>query len=97
MADLKLGNIKPVGADNVVVESKYIKGSYVVVSSREEMNSLVTDGKEVIIEGSLCYCSANDEKKFYQYLNNDWKEVDWKDLAGVPAMEVSNETLIINF
>jgi hypothetical protein len=69
MADLKLGNIKPVGADNIVVEGKYVKGGYVVVTDIEERNALKGTSGENIIEGSLCYCQA--DKKFYQYNGTD--------------------------
>ena len=72
MADLKLGNIKPVGADNIVVEGKYVKGGYVVVANIEERNALKGTSGENIIEGSLCYCQA--DKKFYQYNGTDWEE-----------------------
>lgn len=72
MADLKLGNIKPVGADNIVVEGKYVKGGYVVVTDIEERNTLKGTSGENIIEGSLCYCQA--DKKFYQYNGTDWEE-----------------------
>ena len=72
MADLKLGNIKPVGADNIVVEGKYVKGGYVVVADIEERNALKGTSGENIIEGSLCYCQA--DKKFYQYNGTAWEE-----------------------
>ena len=65
MAELKLGNIKPVGEDNVVVEGKYVKGGYVVVADTTERDALKGNNGENIIEGSLCYCRA--DKKFYQY------------------------------
>ena len=72
MADLKLGNIKPVGADNVVVESKYVKGSYVVVANITERDSLKGEAGENIVVGSLCYCQA--DSTFYQYNGTDWVE-----------------------
>lgn len=72
MADLKLGNIKPVGADNVVVESKYVKGSYVVVANIAERDSLKGEAGENIVVGSLCYCQA--DSTFYQYNGTDWVE-----------------------
>ena len=72
MADLKLGNIKPVGADNVVVESKYVKGSYVVVANTDERDSLKGEAGENIVVGSLCYCQA--DSTFYQYNGIGWDE-----------------------
>lgn len=74
MADLLLGNIKPAGDDKVVVDSKYVKGGYVVAATLAELfpendneiNASLkgADGKN-IVEGSLCYCQEN--KKFYIY------------------------------
>jgi hypothetical protein len=74
MAELKLGNIKPVGADNIVVEGKYVKGGYVVAAFLKELfpetedeikTSLKGANGENVIEGSLCYCQ--EDSKFYQY------------------------------
>jgi hypothetical protein len=80
MAELRLGNIKPVGADNIVVEGKYVKGGYLVVATKNELfadpnieNSPNIKGKngENIVEGSLCYCQ--EDSKFYQYTKeNTW-------------------------
>lgn len=75
MAELKLGNIKPVGADNVVVESKYVKGGFIVVSSTTERDALKGNSGENIIEGSLCYCTA--DSKFYQYNGAAWAEKEF--------------------
>lgn len=80
MAELKLGNIKPVGEDNVVVEGKYVKGGYVVVADIAERNALKGNNGENIIEGSLCYCQA--DKKFYQYdSTNGWVDARLDGLA----------------
>lgn len=65
MADLKLGNIKPVGADNIVVEGKYVKGGYVVVANTTERDALKGSSGENIVTGSLCYCT--ETSTFYQY------------------------------
>ena len=75
MAELKLGNIKPVGADNVVVESKYVKGGYVVVATIDERNALKGTNGENIVEGSLCYCQADD--KFYIYTGTAWVDKEF--------------------
>lgn len=72
MADLKLGNIKPVGADNVVVDGKYVKGGFVVVSSTTERDALKGSSGENIVNGSLCYCTG--DSKFYQYNGTQWVE-----------------------
>lgn len=72
MADLKLGNIKPVGADNVVVDGKYVKGGFVVVSSTTERDALKGSSGENIVNGSLCYCTG--DSKFYQYNGTTWVE-----------------------
>lgn len=72
MAELKLGNIKPVGANNVVVEGKYVKGGYVVVATIAERNALKGENGENIVKGSLCYCQ--EDSKFYQYNGSNWVE-----------------------
>ena len=74
MAELKLGNIKPVGADNVVVEGKYVKGGYVVVETLTERDALKGASGENIIKGSLCYCQ--EDSKFYQYDGTNWVEAN---------------------
>ena len=88
MAELQLGNIKPAGAENVVVDSKYVKGSYVVVSTIIERDSLKGANGKNVIEGSLCYVS--DEKKFYQYIENNWNEFKFSS-----DITVENSTLVI--
>lgn len=50
MAELSLGWIQPAGADNVVVESKYVKGGYTVVTNIVELNGLKGSDGENIIE-----------------------------------------------
>lgn len=75
MADLKLGNIKPVGADNVVVDGKYVKGGFVVVASTTERDTLKGTSGENIINGSLCYCTG--DSKFYQYNGTKWVEKEF--------------------
>ena len=72
--ELTLGNIKPVGADNVVVEAKYVKGGFVVVSSTDERNGLKGDSGENIVTGSLCYCTA--DSTFYQYNGSSWQSAN---------------------
>jgi hypothetical protein len=79
MAELQLGNIKPAGADNIVVDSKYVKGSYFVCDTYANLTKLNTgdnSGNQAIVKGSLCYCTgnANEEAKFYQYDGTTWNE-----------------------
>jgi hypothetical protein len=83
MADLALGNIKPIGADNIVVEAKYVKGSYVVVTTTGERDTLKGDFGENIIKGSLCYCQ--EDSKFYQYNGSSWEEFNYANLGAVNA------------
>ena len=82
--ELQLGNIKPAGADNVVVDGKYVKGGFVVVSNIEERNALKGSNGKNIVNGSLCYCTA--DSKFYQYNGSSWQEkefgVEIIDLTG---------------
>lgn len=74
MAELQLGNIKPAGNDLVVVDSKYVKGGYVVVADADERDNLNGTSHEGlnIVDGSLCYCVK--EATFYQY---DGSEKRW--------------------
>lgn len=72
MAELQLGNIKPAGADNVVVDSRYVKGGYVTVKTTAERDGLKGDNGQNIIKGSLCYVS--DENMFYRYDGINWAE-----------------------
>ena len=75
MAELRLGNIKPAGADSVVVDCKYVKGGFVVVSNIEERDALKGSNGENIVNGSLCYCTA--DSKFYQYNGSSWQEKEF--------------------
>lgn len=87
-AELKLGNIKPVGADNVVVESKYVKGGYVVVTTLTERDALKGTSGENIVNGSLCYCQA--DSKFYQYNGTTWVEANLGSGGGGGGADLSN-------
>ena len=69
---LKLKNILPAGADNVVVDSKYVKGGYIAVATIDERDSLKGENGQNIIAGSLCYCQ--EDSKFYQYNGTNWEE-----------------------
>lgn len=82
MAELQLGNIKPAGADNVVVDSRYVKGGYVTVKTEDERKGLKGDNGENIIKGSLCYVS--DTNKFYRYNGIDWAE------HNIPHIRINN-------
>lgn len=103
MADLRLGNIKPVGADNVVVEGKYVKGGYVVATTIEERDSLKGSTGENIIKGSLCYVTGTEENpvnKFYQYNGTEWVEADLggKELEGLlykETLDDGTQTVVI--
>lgn len=78
MAELRLGGILPNGADNVVVEGKYVKGGYVAVTTTTERDALKGANGENIIAGSLCYVTGtadNPINKFYQYNGEEWTEV----------------------
>jgi len=67
---LKLADILPAKADNIVVQGKYIKGGYLVVASTTEMNNLLSSGQQAIVNGSLCYNQG--DSKFYQYNGSQW-------------------------
>lgn len=76
---LKLGSIQPIGANNVVVEAKYVKGGYVAVNTIAERDALKGNNGENIVEGSLCYVAGttnNSEQGFYQYKNGSWVEAN---------------------
>lgn len=71
MAELQLGNIKPAGADNVVVDGKYVKGGYFTVANIEERDALTATKEEKnIVDGSLCYCQ--EDSVFYKYASGNW-------------------------
>lgn len=65
-------------ASKHLTDAEFIKGGYLVVSTVEERDALpiannTTDG--VIVEGSLCYCTA--DSKFYQYNGTNWAEKEF--------------------
>ena len=96
MADLRLGSIKPVGADNVVVEGKYVKGGYVVVATTTDRDNLKGANGENIIKGSLCYCQADN--KFYKYNGSAWVEATASSSTPgmMSATDKTNLDLIVN-
>ncbi len=61
-----------------LTDAEFIKGGYLVVNTITERDALpiateTTDG--VIVEGSLCYCTA--DSKFYQYNGTAWAEKEF--------------------
>jgi hypothetical protein len=86
MAELRLGNIKPAGDDNVVVDGKYVKGGYVVVSSVTERDALKGPNGKNIVKGSLCYCTA--DATFYQYDGSKWVEPSFSNGGGQEGIKV---------
>ena len=94
MAELQLGNIKPAGADNVVVDGRYVKGGYMVIDTYANLQALKTTDDKTIIEGSLCYCQADGQ--FYQYNGATWIEKafvesgDLGDLASKSTVELTD-------
>lgn len=63
-------------ASKHLTDAEYIQGGYFVVDTYTNLitnysvATAETDG--TIIEGSLCYCVADD--KFYQYKTTGWEE-----------------------
>jgi hypothetical protein len=55
--------------DQYLLDAKNVKGSYVVVGSTTERDSLPA---ATTITGSLCYCTG--DSKFYQYNGTSWVE-----------------------
>ena len=102
MAELQLGNIKPAGDDKVVVDSKYVKGGYVVVQSQNELFPQTDDDKEAslkgiagknIIEGSLCYCQDTD--KFYKYDGSNWIVTSLINQNAFSTIAVSDQNSVV--
>ena len=85
MAELRLGGILPAGADNIVVDGRYVKGGYVAVATTAERDALKGDNGENIVAGSLCYVTGTTDtpiNKFYQYNGTEWVEA----LAAIAAI-----------
>lgn len=55
--------------DQYLLDAKNVKGSYVVVGSTTERDSLPA---ATTVTGSLCYCTG--DSKFYQYNGTQWVE-----------------------
>lgn len=55
-----------------LVESKYIKGGYLVVDTYANLTDSEFFPANSIIEGSLCFCK--EKSKFYQYNGESWIE-----------------------
>lgn len=68
--------IKSALNNNYLTDSKYVRGTYHVVATTSEMDTLVVDSGSggVIVEGSLCYCQADD--KIYKYNGTTWEELE---------------------
>ena len=55
--------------DQYLIDAKNVKGTYVVVATATERDSLPAATR---MNGSLCYCQ--EDSKFYQYDGKDWVE-----------------------
>lgn len=62
--------------NNYLTDSKYVRGTYHVVATTSERDALVVDSGNggVVVEGSLCYCQADD--KLYMYNGSSWAEFE---------------------
>lgn len=70
------GAFKPSNTSGYIVESQYVKGTYVAVNTIEERDALLSKTgmfreHEVIVEGSLVYVSNNST--LYIYKDASWK------------------------
>lgn len=70
--ELRLGDILPATATDVVVDGRYVKGGYFVIDTLDELNAVVTADTKNIVPGSLAY--VTNETKFYQYTFDPAKE-----------------------
>lgn len=70
-------------ASQHLTDAEFIKGGYLVIDSLSKITLgspdylPVADGSNdgIIVEGSLCYCTA--DAKFYQYNNGVWAEKEF--------------------
>ncbi len=72
-----------------LLDAKNVKGGYLVVDSTDDLTSLP---EATIVEGSLCYCTA--DSKFYQYNGTSWpeKEFGTKAEASISAAGLMSAT-----
>ena len=74
MAFIVNTNIENQTEGGYLLDAKNVKGSYVVVTSTEERNSLPIG---TVVKGTLCYVTGTEETpiaKFYQYTGAEWVE-----------------------
>lgn len=72
--------------------SKRLAG-YSIVSSSSEMNELSTINN-AIVNGSLCYCTA--DSKFYQYNGTSWVEAKLGGIDEERVRKIFAEELLSN-
>ena len=63
-------------ASKHLTDAIFIKGSYLVVATLAERDSLVVATDTIdgtIVKGSLCYCQ--EDSKLYQYNGDQWAEL----------------------
>lgn len=73
--------------DQYLLDAKNVKGGYVVVGDTTERDGLPT---ATIVEGSLCYCQADDT--FYIYHEGAWVEKEFGSTYVHPNSGVSAGT-----
>lgn len=62
--------LEPNTRSKVLTSSRYIQGSYNIVQTKEELNILSTNYKNILVNGSPCY--VEEEKQLYRWRNNSW-------------------------
>lgn len=69
----KFGFIMPNTVENVVVESKYVKGTFTVADSLDDLKALIEgSSQKSFINGSLAY--VPNDKKYYQFNGTSWTD-----------------------
>ena len=84
--------IEPGNDDGMLLDSKAVKGTYVVVNTIDELNLLKVNHSGSIVNGSLCYVVS--EGKTYRYNGTQWiqskDETDISDLAAQILLNKQN-------
>lgn len=82
--------IEPGNDDGMLLDSKAVKGTYVVVNTIDELNLLKVNHSGSIVNGSLCY--VVNESKTYRYNGTQWTQSkDESDISDLAAQILLNK------
>lgn len=83
------GALLPTAMEGYVVESKYVKGGYVVVQTEAERNALLNtnfyEQREALVDGSLVYVVDIDKSFRYRPKTGEWEEVSEVSIKDLEA------------